>query len=51
MFGIVHLRVIARALYIHRRWPFVALPLSVVGLLWGMFAFVISGMALADDWI
>jgi hypothetical protein len=51
MFGIVHLLLIARVLFIHRRWPFVAVPLSAVGLVWGMFAFVIGGMALANDWI
>jgi hypothetical protein len=49
--GIVHLALIARVHFIHRRWPFMAWPLSVVGLLWGMFAFVIGGMALASDWI
>lgn len=50
-FGVLHVLVIARVLYIHRRWPFIALPLSLVGLWWGIFAFVISGMALADDWV
>jgi hypothetical protein len=35
MLGIVHLLFITRVLFIHRRWPFVAVPLSVVGLLWG----------------
>jgi len=38
-------------IYRLRRWPWLAIPLSLASLLWAALSCFVAGMALANDWL
>jgi hypothetical protein len=38
-------------IYRLRRWPWLAIPLSIASLLWAGLSCFVAGMALANDWL
>lgn len=49
--GVLHLGLIGWVMYLHRRAAFVALLVAFAMMLWGGLAYLVGGMALADDWL
>ena len=50
-FGLLHLALTASVVFLHRQAPFLVIAFSVAMLLWTGAAFLVAGMAIADDWM
>jgi hypothetical protein len=47
----LHLFAVVWVFYKLRRWPWFAIPLTVLSLLWAAMAWLTGAMALVDDWL